>query len=160
MRITPLRVALCAIGLLIISYSIFIFNDQRSYRAAVEEDARDRGYPVDSIRSYSTWPLEYYEPALRQIVDPQSAEAIVSDADSVAYYLLPAASNEADGALVQVFYFQLASRLGGLSVTYSPAHQPWIEGIDWKPGEEHRTNRRPALDWFDAVSSRSEQKLP
>lgn len=144
------RVASAVIGAIVVVYIGYVIGESHAFRTAVQRDARNLGYPVERIRSYSTWPLEYHSAALKQASDPRQAEALVLGADTVIYFLTPVTSLKRDTVLIQVFRFRLGPRLGAISVRYSPAGDVVVEEGEWLPSNRYNVSREQAILWFTA----------
>ena len=149
------RVAFLLGAVIVVAYVAFAVTDWYSFRRAVVRDAERRGYQSDAIKSFASWPLEWYQAKLDTVSSPQQAEALVTDADTVYYYLAPVAGSAADTALVQLFEFRLARRVSIVTIHYSPNREPIVNGGDWIPSDEFLATRADALGWFSTISSDS-----
>jgi hypothetical protein len=121
---------------------------ERAYGRAVREDAARRGFDTSKIRYPAHWPLDFFEGALSQTKDPESAEGVVSGSDSTRYYILPVNGTPADSALLQAFFFHIDGRSNAIQVTYRRTVSPTVDGSDAIPSGLYQRPRDTALNWW------------
>jgi hypothetical protein len=146
MKVWIALVSVAGVGLA--AYAIFGALEGRAYTQAVTADAQRRGFDVGSIRYRAHWPLDFYATKLRGVESPEAAETIVSDADSVRYFVTPIAAAPADSLLVQAFYFRVGKRVNSLQLSFPSNGTPQVDGSDWPPDTVWLRPRQQALAWL------------
>jgi len=141
-----LAIAVVTIGA--VALSARFTSDSRSYREAIQRDARPRRFPADSIRYPVHWPLDVYLGLKNRRLGPESTEVLVNNADSVAYFVDTDSGAQVPRTLTQVFYFSVGHRTNAVQFMFREGGVFGVDGSDWLPLAKYRRSRHDALFWY------------